>query len=261
MSARRNEQSLLFRMTRLFAGQAGLYCLSAFIVGVFGIASLTAVFLFVFGSTPQQGFNPLALWLSRTAAQKFVAVFGLVLGLGTPVLLASRVTCRITAAQLEGQEPGLGSVLLDMLRFFPAALVYALIMGLSIMVGYSMLIIPSILIASIFALVVPTGIYEHAGMFTALRRGVSLAGKVMFPLLLFTLASFAIIAAVIVLRILGVDRLLPTSGAVQLAVKFAVTYFPSLLVLVLVNIVFTLLYQLARRIEVIGPFSATPSQP
>jgi hypothetical protein len=248
-------------MARLFAGQAGLYCLSALIVGVLGIASLTAVFLFAFGPVPQQEFDPLALWLSRTAAQKFVAVFGLVFGLGTPVLLASRATCRITAAQLAGQEPGLGSVLLDLLRFFPAALVNALIMGFSIMVGYSMLILPSIVIASLFALVVPAGIYEHAGIFTAMRRGVSLAGKVMGNLLLFTIASFAAIAVVIGLRILVVDRFLPGSGAVQLAVKFTVTYFPSLLVLVLVNIAFTLIYQIARTRERLGPFSATPSQP
>jgi hypothetical protein len=248
-------------MTRLFAGQAGLYCLSAFIVGVLGVASLTAVFLFAFGSVPQQRFDPLTLWLSRTAAQKFVAVFGLVFGLGTPVLLASRATCGITAAQLAGQQPGLGSVLLDMLRFFPAALVYALIMGLSVMVGYSLLVVPSILIASLFALVVPTGIYENAGIFAAIRRGVSLAGKVMGNLLLFTIASFAVVGVVIALRIFGVDRFLPDSGAVELMVKFTVIYFPSLLVLVLVNIVFTLLYHAARTRERLGPFSVTPAQP
>jgi hypothetical protein len=80
-------------------------------------------------------------------------------------------------------------------------------------------------------------------------------------LLLFTIASFAVVGVVIALRVFGVDRFLPGSGAVELMVKFTVTYFPSLLVLVLVNIVFTLLYHTARTRERLGPFSVTPAQP
>jgi len=56
--------SLLSRMTSLFAAQAGVYCLSALIAGVLGIAFLTAVSLFITHDAGNGGFDPAALWRS-----------------------------------------------------------------------------------------------------------------------------------------------------------------------------------------------------
>lgn len=46
-----SNQHLLSRMAGLFVAQAGLYCISALISGVFGIAALSAVAQLEFSST------------------------------------------------------------------------------------------------------------------------------------------------------------------------------------------------------------------
>ena len=66
----------------------------------------------------------------------------------------------------------------DMLRFLPSALVYALIIGLPVMLGFSCFFVPSLLIASLFTLIVPIGVNEAVGIISAVRRNFSLIGKV-----------------------------------------------------------------------------------
>src|SRR5215468_2798686 len=124
MSAAR--PSLLSRTAQLFAGQARAYCLSALIAGVLGIAALTVVSTLVVYGGAQAQFDPLALWKSMSFSRQLAFVFGLLLALWTPILLAARGVCRITADQLAGQPVLLSKVLADMARFIPAALIYAL---------------------------------------------------------------------------------------------------------------------------------------
>ena len=59
----------------------------------------------------------------------------------------------------------------------------------------------------------------------------------------------ALIIALIILRIAFFDRFLPSTYTSLFAVRFALTYVPSLLVLILANISFTLLYQEARAMD------------
>ncbi|HZD93071.1 MAG TPA: hypothetical protein VE133_02385 [Candidatus Sulfotelmatobacter sp.] len=250
----------LSRVPGLFASQAKLYCLSALIAAVLGIAALTVMLHFVLGASAPNAVDPSVLWSSMTAGRKFGSVSGLLFALWTPTLLAARATCKITSAQIVNQELSLAEVLFDMLRFLPAALAYSLVMGLPVMIGATLLLVPGVLVASLFPLVVPTAVNEPGGMFTALRRGVSLARKVFGKALLVAFLCFAALLVVIVLRIIGVDRYLPGSGLALVASRFAVTYVPALLVLVLANIAFTLLYQRALVAENPGVHFATPSQ-
>jgi hypothetical protein len=247
-----SDGSLLSRMAMLFAARAGMYCLSALVAGIFGVVCLTAVSLSLYPlyrAAPPGHWDPLMAWRSLTAIGKLGAVFGLLFALWTPVLLAARGVCRITNEQISGRPLSAAQLLADMARFLPSALVYAPVMGLPSMMGSSMLFVPGMLIASCFALVVPTSASEPGGVFATLRHGVSLALKVYGRAVLITLASSILIVIVIVLRINGLDRFLSGSPATMFGMRIALTYIPSLLILVLANICFTLLYREARGAE------------
>jgi|ERR1044071_1443871 hypothetical protein len=98
-------------------------------------------------------------------------------------------------------------------------------------------------IASLFALVVPANVYETGGIFAILRRGLSLTGKVFCKVFLLSLASFALLVIVLVLRVNLLDRFLSGPPAMQFGLRLSLTYVPALLVLILANICFTLIYQ------------------
>jgi hypothetical protein len=252
---------LLSEIARLFAQRARLYCFSAAIVGVLGVIMVVAVSLHIVSGTPPDQRDPVLLWKSMSEGQKFTTIFGLILALWTPVLLGARATCRITTAQLANQELALPAIVLDMLRFLPAALVYAVVIGLPVMMGSSCFVVPGLLIASLFTLVVPVGVNESLGILPALRRNFSLTGKVFGGLFLITLLCSVVIAIVIGLRIATIDRWLPAVGTAPLALRNAIPYVPALLLMVLANIGFTLIYFAARRLENPVAYSAASSAP
>ena len=151
--------------------------------------------------------------------KKFAAIFGLNFALWTPVLLGSRAACRITTAQLANQELALPAIMVDMLRFLPSALVYALVIGVPVMMASSCFFIPGLLIASLFTLVVPVSVNETAGIFPALRRNFSLVSKVFGGLFLITLLCAVVIAGVIALRVVTIDHWLPAAGIASLGLR------------------------------------------
>lgn len=177
---------LLSEIARLFAQRARQYCLSAAIVGLLGVTMVVAVSLYILSGTPPDQRDPVLLWKSMSEGQKFTAIFGLILALWTPVLLGARMACHITTAQLANHELALPAIMVDMLRFLPSALVYALLIGVLVMMGSSCFFIPGLLIASLFALVVPVSVNESPGIFPALRRNFSLIGKAFGGLFLIT---------------------------------------------------------------------------
>lgn len=235
--------SLLPQMARLFAARAGLYCGAALIAGALGIAALTTVTIASFSVLGGGPADSVSLWRSMTYSHQLIFIFGSLLGLLTPILIAARAVCRITSDQISGHVSSLDTVVGDMTRFIPSALVYSLIIGFPAMIGSAMLFLPGIAIASLFALVVPTSTQEAGGIFAILRRGLSLGGRVFGKVLLLNLASFALLVIVLALRINLLDRFLSGSQAMQFALRISLTYVPALLVLILANICFTLLYQ------------------
>ncbi len=241
--------SLLVGMARLFAAQARLHCWSALIAGLLGIVSLTAVSIFMVRGAGEGELDPRTLWQSMTFAHQMTALFGLLFALWAPILLAARGVCRITTEQLAARPISLSRILGDMLKFIPAALLYSLVIGLPTMIGSTIFFIPGMAIASLFSLVVPAGTSEPGGVFTTLRRGFSLGGRVFGKLLLVTLTSGALLLLIVALRIVFLDRFLPGSMKALFAIRFAITYVPALLVLILANIAFTLLYGQARAAE------------
>jgi|ERR1041385_3322848 hypothetical protein len=249
---------LLREVARLFAQRTGQYCFSAAIVGVFGVIVIVAVALYILGGQSPGQTDPLLLWKSMSEGQKFTTIFGLILALWLPVLLGARAVCRITTAQLANQELALPAIVMDMLRFLPSALVYALVVGVPVMMGSSCFFVPGLLIASLFTLIVPVSVNESLGIFPTLRRNFSLTGKVFGGLFLITFLCAVVIAGVIALRIVSIDRWLPAAGAAALGLRYAIPYVPALLLMVLANVGFTLIYFAARRLENPIPSSAYP---
>jgi hypothetical protein len=253
--------SLLSRMTSLFAAQARAYCLSALIAGLLGIASLTALLLFTTHDAGKVGFDPVALWRSMTFSRQLTWIFGLLFALWTPILLAARGVCHITTKQLAGQPIALGRVLGDMARFTPAGLIYALVIGIPMLIGSSILIVPGIVVVSMFVLVVPTSVNESLGILATLRRGVSLGARVGGKAILLTFASSALAVLVFLIRVILLDPFLPSANSspfgVGFAIRVALAYIPALLALILANICFTLLYLEAREAET--PASPSPA--
>jgi hypothetical protein len=165
-----SDPPLLSEIARLFAQRAGQYCLSAAVAGVFGVTVVVAMSLYMLSGNPPGQADPVSLWKSMGGGKQFAAVFGLIFALWTPVLLGARAACRITTAQLANQELALPDIVVDMLRFLPSALVYALVIGVPVMMGSSCFFVPGLLIASLFTLAVPVSVNESLGIFPALRR-------------------------------------------------------------------------------------------
>jgi hypothetical protein len=230
----RAHPSLLPQAARLFAAQARLYCISALIPGLLGIISLTAISIVMLRGA---GEGTLALWEAVSFWRKFIAIVGVTLSLWTPILLAARSACRITANQLSGQPVALRITLADMAKFLPAALVYSFLIGFPTMIGAAMLLLPGIVIAAVFALIVPTSVNERASLPETYSRGISLAWKVFPKALIIT----TVCAALVLLVRMMVDRLLPDTR-ILFAFKFTLAYIPALLLLVLANICYSLLY-------------------
>ena len=249
---------LLREVARLFAQRVSEYCLSAAIAGVLGVTMVVAMSLYMLSSNPPGQWDPVLLWKSMSEGKKFAAIFGLILALWTPVLLGARAVCRITTAQLANQELALPAIVVDMLRFLPSAVVYALVIGVPVTMGYSCFFSPGLQIASLFTLVVPVSVNEPVGIFPALRRNFSLVRNVFGGLFLITFLCAVVIGAVIALRIATMDRWLPAGGIASSGLRLAIPYVPALLLMVLANVGFTLIYFTARRLENPMPSSAYP---
>jgi hypothetical protein len=166
----------------------------------------------------------------------------MIFGVWTPILMAARGTCKIAASLLTNQPVSVGATLADMAGFVPAALVYSVVFGLPSMIGSSLFFLPGFLIVSVFTLVIPAGVFESKGILAALKRGTSLVDKVYGKSLLLVFGSAALIVLVVLLRATGLDRLVPGNTTQVLAFRFAMMYLPGLLVLILANVGFSVLY-------------------
>jgi hypothetical protein len=246
-------RSLPPQMARLFAAQARLYCISALIAGLPGIISLTVVSMLMVRGAGEGELDPRAIWQSMSGSHQLMAVFGLLFAIWTPILLAARSVCRITANQLSGRPLSLATVLEDMARFIPPAFFYSIVIGFPTMIGATILFIPGMVIAALFVLVVPAGVSELSGTFAALRRGLALGNRIFVKDLLATLAGGALVGLVVLIRIVLIDRFLPGTRSALFALRIGLVYLPAMLVLILANIAYTLLYNEARELEARPP--------
>lgn len=247
--------SVLPQMARLFAAEARLYCLSALIAGALGIAALTAVSIFMVRGAGEGPLDARTVWQSMTFSHQLIALFGMLFGLWTPVLLAARAVCWITTEKVASRPVSLAMAGRTMATFIPAAVIYSVIIGLPAMIGATIFLVPGIVVASLFVLVVPISVNERLGVFSTVGRALSLGGNVFLKELLFTTISAVLVVLVVVFRNVVFSRLVPGTQVYLFPVKFALVYLPALLVLVLVNICFTLLYYEARGRQPLVPLA------
>jgi hypothetical protein len=122
--------------------------------------------------------DPLTLWASMGWGMRLLIILAIV-GLGTvPMYMVARGVSRLALEQQRDVSISLGAVLVDMLRFFPAAVLYFLVLGIATSLGFAFLVVPGLLMASACALIIPAGIDGQLGPLAAMRRGISLVGRV-----------------------------------------------------------------------------------
>src|SRR5262249_40549060 len=130
--------------------------------------------------------------------ERLIIILAFVASATVPAYLAARGACRMALAQQRNISPSLGSVLADMLRFLPVAILYFLVLGIPSFVASGFFIVPGLLVTAAWALIIPAGIDSQLGPLAAIRRGVSLVGRV-FGRVLAVYAGYA--AFVIGLRV------------------------------------------------------------
>ena len=134
---------------------------------------------------PPAGANwdPLTLWTSMNWGTRLLIILAMVAMATVPIYVVARGVSRLALEQQRNVSISLGAVLVDMLRFVPTAVFYFLALGLATFLGYSILVVPGLLIASACALIIPAGIDARLGPLAAVRRGISLGGRVFWRVL------------------------------------------------------------------------------
>ncbi|HEY2113500.1 MAG TPA: hypothetical protein VGJ51_00305 [Candidatus Angelobacter sp.] len=243
------QRPLISRISEFFVQGAVAYCAAAALAGVIGVGFSLALTLGISRQISVEPFDPVTIWRAMSGSERVVLMGGLLLAVWLPVLLGARGVCRITFDLLASRKPSLAKALIDMARFLPAAIFYSLIFGVPMLVASSFLYFPGLLVVSFFTLVIPAGLNEGVNIFQALKRGYSLSGKIYGKLLLATVVSAALVAAAVALRVILLDSLISGPQMRVLAVRMTLVFVPGLLVLILANICFTLLYLEARAKE------------
>jgi hypothetical protein len=199
--------------------------------------------------------DPLTLWSSIGWETKLLFILGVISSATVPTYVAARGTCRLALEQQKNLSISLGAVLADMLRFLPVALLYFLVLGIVTCLGGLILVVPGLFITAGWALIIPAGVDGQLAPLAAIRRGISLVGRVLGRVFVVYVSYFAF---VIVLRvILTIFIAMTGDGAVSsgLFVLLGLWFLPVLLAMAPVNIVCTLLYCEARAMDV-APLAA-----
>jgi hypothetical protein len=191
--------------------------------------------------------DPLTLWASMDWGMRLLIILAMVAMATVPMYVVARGVSRLALEQQRDVSISLGTVFVDMLRFFPTAVLYFLVLGIATSLGFVFLVVPGLLIASACALIIPAGIDGQLGPLAAIRRGISLVRRVFARALGVYASYFAfLIAGRVVLSIFTAADEAPGFGFFVLLGL----WFMTLLVAVApLNIMLTLLYCQARELE------------
>lgn len=196
--------------------------------------------------------DPLTLWRLMSVGEKLLVILAMIASSTVPAYLGARGVCRMALEQQRDGAVSLGAVLWDMLRFVPVAFLYFLSMGIATFLGSFFLIIPGVLIASACALIIPAGIDGHLGPLAAIKRGLSLVGRVYGRVLGVYAAYIAfVIAGRIVMTVFAAIGSSGDEGGapVSFFLLLALWFVAILVAMAPVNIMCTLLYCEARQAE------------
>ena len=194
-----------------------------------------------------ESWDPLTLWRSMSWGERLLNILAMIASATVPMYLAARGVCRLALEQQRDVELSMDVVLWDMMRFFPTAVLYFLMLGIATFLGGSFLVVPGLLIASACALIIPAGVDGQLGPVLAIRRGISLAKRV-FGRVLGVYASYLalVIAGRVVLNAFMAGDEVPGPG---FFVLLALWFLGLLLGMAQVNIMFTLLYSEAGEMD------------
>jgi hypothetical protein len=174
------QHSLFSRSLRMFAGHAPLYLVVAAVPYAALLAAAYGLLQWLhWPVNPSMApTNPADLWNSFTTTTKLEMIAAMLVAMWLPFYLASRGVCRIASAQHTGRAISLGGELRDMAGFAVPALAFSLLIGVLVMIGSIILLVPGVLVPLVFALVVPASAVESLGLFAALGRNFNLLGRV-----------------------------------------------------------------------------------
>jgi hypothetical protein len=200
--------------------------------------------------------DPVTLWDSMGWGTRLLVILAMYALAQVPMYMAARGVCRLALEQQSDVEISMGAALIDMVRFFPTALLYFLLLGIATFLGGAFFVVPGLLIASACALIIPAGIDGQLGPLAAIRRGISL-GRRVFGRALGVYASYLalVVAGRVVLSILTAGDQGPGFGVFVL---LALWLGGIVLGMAPVNIMFTLLYCEARDMDA-APLTAGAS--
>jgi hypothetical protein len=203
--------------------------------------------------------DPLTLWRSTGWETRLLIILAMIGSATVPAYVAARGICRLALEQQRNLSISLGTVLADMLRFLPVAVLYFLVLGIVGFLGGMFLIVPGLLITAGCALIIPAGIDGQLGPLAAIRRGISLVGRV-FGRVLGVYASY--LAVVLVGRVMLTIIIVMTGDEGTAASVFLVLlglwFLAALLAMAPVNIMCALLYCEARQMDVAPLATAAP---
>jgi hypothetical protein len=238
------QPNLLHRCTEIFRSRPGLYA---------GVAALpyatlhpalfcASWFLIARPAGPVPDLR--AIFDAMTFSDKlgFVAFF--ILWITVPFAVAGRGLCRVASEEIAGHAISFRNAVKEMAAFVPSAFLLGALAGTAAFIGACFLIVPGFVAAAAFSLVVPAAAIERIGPIAALRRGLSLVGRVFGRLLLLFLGyGFLIFATSILQGILLAAA--PHVAIVRAGIMVLCTALP-LIPLAFLNIALTLLFLEAR---------------
>lgn len=190
-----------------------------------------------------ESWEPISLWRSMSWGERLLIILAFYGSAAVPAYLATRGICRMALAQQKNSNPSLGNLLTDMLGFLPVAILYFLILGIPTFVASGFLVIPGLLVAAAFGLIIPAGIDRKLGPLAAIRCGLSLVGRVYSRVLgVYGVYFVFLIALRMVLPLVIGKEDAPISSPSALLAPLGILLLFTLTPTALVNIAITLLY-------------------
>ncbi|HEY6972137.1 MAG TPA: hypothetical protein VJA94_23195 [Candidatus Angelobacter sp.] len=236
--------SIFKRAWAMLCARPGAYAtvtLLPFVV-VIGLSILIGR-LIVHNMPAHESWDSVSLWRSMSWGERLLIMLAFSASALVPSYLAARGASRIALAQQREDDPSLGNVLADMLLFLPVAIFYFLVLGIPAFLASAFFVVPGLLVTAAFALIIPAGIDGKLGPLAAIRRGVSLVGRVYVSVLaIYVCYVIFVIGVRIVLPIVIGSDDTPISSPADLLPLFVVFMTILLSPMALVNIAITLLY-------------------
>lgn len=239
------QPSLFYRCIEIFRRRPGFYAVVAALPYATLHPALLGAYWLLIVKPESPAPDLRTIWEAMSFGTKLDSIALFVLWITVPFAVAGRGLCRIASEQIRGREISLREVIQEMVIFIPSAFLLGAIVGIAAFIGACFLIVPGFVAAAAFSLVVPAAAIEKIGPFAALRRGLSVIGRVFGRLLALFFGYGLLILATLLLQIILLSSA-PHIALIRVAIIVLCAALP-LVPLALLNIALTLLYLEARK--------------